>query len=144
MITAKIVYNKCYGGFGLSDKAIRRYAELKGITIYPEGERHSIIYWTVPINERKKIWDEAQVFCHYDIERDDWALVQVVEELGDEANGECAELRIEEVPDGTAYDIDDYDGNETVNTHGPYRCARSKEWQTSLPARSASIAKGAF
>lgn len=27
----KIVYNTCYGGFGLSPRAIKRYAELKGI-----------------------------------------------------------------------------------------------------------------
>lgn len=31
----KIVYNTNYGGFGLSDAAIMRYAEIKGITLYP-------------------------------------------------------------------------------------------------------------
>ena len=31
----EIVINNCYGGFGLSHKAVMRYAELKGIRLYP-------------------------------------------------------------------------------------------------------------
>ncbi len=31
----EIVINKCYGGFGLSHKAVMKYAELKGLTLYP-------------------------------------------------------------------------------------------------------------
>ena len=31
----KVVINACYGGFGLSHKAIMRYAELKGFKLYP-------------------------------------------------------------------------------------------------------------
>lgn len=45
-------------------------------------------------------------------------LVQVVEELGDKANGEYAKLRIEEVYG--SYRIDEYDGNESVMTSGDY------------------------
>ena len=30
----KIVVNGCFGGFGLSDEAVRRYAEVAGITLY--------------------------------------------------------------------------------------------------------------
>lgn len=32
----KIVYNACFGGFGLSEAGLMRYAELKGLTLYPE------------------------------------------------------------------------------------------------------------
>lgn len=35
MGTRRVVINKCYGGFGLSHKAVMRYAELKGLTPYP-------------------------------------------------------------------------------------------------------------
>lgn len=47
-------------------------------------------------------------------DRTDLKLIQVVEELGDEANGQCARLRIVEIPDGTQWEIDEYDGNEHV------------------------------
>jgi hypothetical protein len=51
-----------------------------------------------------------------DIERDDPALVQVVEELGDRANGRHASLAITDVPKGKLWRIDYYDGLECVET----------------------------
>lgn len=94
----KIVYNSCYGGFGLSDAALARYSELSGI------DRDSV----------------DMLHC------DDWScrhdplLVQVVEELGKAANDTYSDLRIVEVPSGTKYRIDEYDGNETVMTPDNY------------------------
>lgn len=46
--------------------------------------------------------------------RDDPILIKVVEELGKEANGRCAELKIVEIPDGVEWEIDEYDGVESV------------------------------
>ena len=83
----KIVYNDCYGGFCLSAKAIARYKELGGSY---ECDRH--------------------------IPRNDSLLVQVVEELGKDANGACASLEIRDLAPGTKYRIDEYDGNENVVT----------------------------
>lgn len=120
---AKIVYNACYGGFSLSDRAIKRYAELKGITLYPEGERHSITYFIVPPKQRKGRWDSTEVLSSTDIARDDDALAQVVEELGEAASGMCSKLRIEEVPDGTGYRIEEHDGNERVETSNDWLMA---------------------
>ena len=94
----KIVYNNCFGGFSLSEKAIARYKEIKG---------------SVPDD-----------FYDRDIDRADPALVQVVEELGSEADGGCASLAIEDVPAGTKYRIDEYDGNESVQTIDSY------DWKT--------------
>ena len=48
----KVVINKCYGGFGLSDAAMHRYAEIKGITLYPEKGIMFSTYYTVPENQR--------------------------------------------------------------------------------------------
>ncbi len=52
-------------------------------------------------------------------DRTDLKLVQVVEELGGEhrkgASGRCAELHIVEIPDGIEWEIDEYDGMETVH-----------------------------
>jgi len=87
----KIVYNACFGGFGLSDKAVERYRELTG-----------------------------QVADRWNINRADPALVQVVEELDDEANTRFSDLRIVDIPAGTKYRIDEYDGNESVCTIDDY------------------------
>lgn len=92
----KIVFNACYGGYGLSEAAIMRYAEIKGINIAIGG------------------------FSVYDIDRTDPALVQVVEELGEAVNDGYSELRIAEVPAGTLYRIDEYDGRESVMTQDNY------------------------
>ena len=86
----KIVYNACYGGFSLSEKAINRYWEIK-------GEREPQIF-----------------FDERDLPRNDPALAQVVEELGREADGDCAKLLIYEIPAGTKYYIDEYDGMEHI------------------------------
>jgi hypothetical protein len=40
----------------------------------------------------------------------------VVEDLGAEANGMCASLKIEEIEKGTRYFIDEYDGYEGIQT----------------------------
>ena len=87
----KIVYNACFGGFGLSETAWERYRELGG----QETDRR-------------------------DINRADPVLVQVVEELGEEANTRFSELRIRDLPEGTKYRIDEYDGNESVCTIDDY------------------------
>jgi hypothetical protein len=88
----KVVYNACYGGFGLSTQAIARYCQLKNISV-------------------PKYFDDCK------LSRTDPALIQVIEELGDDANASYAELRFHELAPGTLYRIKDYDGNETVVTH---------------------------
>ena len=82
----KIVINTCCGCFGLSDAAKERYIELTG--------------------SAPKSWS--------DIERNDKALVKVVEELGELANGPYAKLAIQDVTTGVWYRINEYDGNEEV------------------------------
>ena len=112
---SKIVINRCFGGFGLSHEATLRYAEIKGIKVYPETEKNTLgfpPYWLDPPESRdpkayRKLYDK-------DIERDDPALVQVVEELGATANGMCASLSIEEIPVGAQYLIEEYDGKESI------------------------------
>ena len=40
---------------------------------------------------------------------------EVVEELGEKANGRFADLQVVEIPDGMIYDIDNYDGIEKLH-----------------------------
>ena len=48
----KIVINTCYGGFGLSEKAMKEYFRLKGWPFYVEEKRLYNTYWKVPLSER--------------------------------------------------------------------------------------------
>jgi hypothetical protein len=97
----KIVINVCYGGFGLSREAVDRYCAEKRIE---PGE------WN-------KTWHFYSNFHCRDIPRDDELLVRLVEELGDKANGQCAELKIVEILEGVDWYIQEYDGLEWVAEH---------------------------
>jgi len=85
----KVVINTCFGGFCLSDKAVRRYWELRG-------------------KKPDKDWWRG------DLERNDSVLVQVVEELGENACGEFAQLKVVEIPDGVDYEINEFGGKEHI------------------------------
>ena len=122
----RIVINRCFGGFGLSMAAVKRIAELQGQRVYffeskysdgkfsyvavPKGResRGSFYVSTTPTmtNSREQHWETP--------DRDNPLLVQVVEELGEKANGPHAELAIIEVPDGVKWQVEEYDGNEHI------------------------------
>ena len=107
----KVVINTCYGGFGLSDEAVELYAKIKGINLGPRipstiGDSH----WYID-----GIHEDDNYFSSYSIEgRTDPALIQVVESLGERANGWVAELRVVEIPDDVEWYIEEYDGTEWV------------------------------
>lgn len=110
----RVVVNACYGGFGLSHDAIMRYSELAGLNLVriKDGYLITDAYYIDGVRDDDHLWSV------YDLERTDPNLVQVVEELGELANGEFANLRIADVPDDVDWYIDDYDGIETINeTH---------------------------
>lgn len=134
----RIVINAQYGGFGLSEQAVVRYLEISGQQVWPEMDsKFSSLtgptYWLVApdadrVQSDPENWHEmsitermahnkkysAQVFSPRDIARDDPYLVQVVEELGSDADGNHATLKIVEVPADVDWEIEEYDGNEWV------------------------------
>ena len=85
----KVLLNKCFGGFGVSKKAFDLF------------------------NERS----ETKVKYNFEVEehRCDPILVDIVEELGEEANDSCSKLVIAEIPDEYDYWIEDYDGVESIH-----------------------------
>jgi hypothetical protein len=141
----KIVINTCFGGFSLSDAAyeklnewgipVRQYIketrnpktglydikipENEGEIIFDneltaEGEDkdHDMMYYEYKGKSRftQRYWE-----TWIDDKRDHPLLIKVVEELGDKANGPCAELKVVEIPDGIKWEIDEYDGNESIH-----------------------------
>ena len=84
----KVVINRRFGGFGLSDQARELYAEAKG----------------VPVEE---VYD-------WEIARDDADLIRIVDQLGKQADGTFADLKVVEIPDGIKWYIHEYDGLEDV------------------------------
>ena len=88
----KIVINECFGGFEVSENFFKAY------NIPYEKSKWGSIYPTTEINYRT-----------------DPRLIEYIEKYGSEmASGSCAYLVVEEIPKGTAYIIDEYDGNESI------------------------------
>lgn len=129
----RVVINKCYGGFGLSEAGVRKYFEILGQPVWVEKDGVLNIYWKVPPEQRQErkegeAWYEMsieerqaynirwrqEVFYDRDLQRDDPILVKVVEELGEDAYGMFAELKIVEIPDNVEWEIAEYDGMEWV------------------------------
>lgn len=112
----KVIINSCFGGFGLSDAAIERYAELKGMNLVKSDDFKNTFdngSWYVD-----GIQDNDHYFSSYSLNhssnRADPFLVQVIEEMGEKANGWASELVIVEVPDDVEWHIAEYDGLEHV------------------------------
>lgn len=88
----EVVYNECYGGFGLSKEAKARYKELGGTYDFKNGD--------------------------WNIDRTDPILVSLVKE--GKASSTLANLKIADISSGTKYRIDEYDGSEAVMTVDDY------------------------
>lgn len=137
----KVVYNNCFGGFSLSPLAETEYRAKKGITLtwyegvgeYPYesyrkindisilSENNRSAFSLTASNadlgdEVKKIPNDNYFFDSWygDENRSDPDLIEVIERLGEKANGMCAKLAIEEIPDGASFEITEYDGRESV------------------------------
>jgi len=83
----KIVINDCYGGFSLSDEALAEYQKRTGEELTGLGR---------------------------DIPRDNPVLVSIVEQMGVDASGACAVLKVIEIPNEVNWCIEEYDGCEWV------------------------------
>lgn len=94
----KIAVNRCYGGFSLKKSV---YDEL-GIPWDGYGYLR---------NEDLGI--ESDDYMAY---RTDSRLIAAIEKIGEEeASGDLSKVRIIEIPDGVNWEIDEYDGIETIH-----------------------------
>jgi hypothetical protein len=133
-----VVINTQHGGFGLSPAGIERYLEIKGLQYWIEdNEKFASLlgpkFWLVPVDQRltdpnAENWQNMtmaerqqhnqtysqQVFSDRDLDRDDPVLVQVVRELGEEANTRFSNLKVVEIPADVEWQIEEYDGREWI------------------------------
>lgn len=105
----KIVINKSYEEFCLSHKAFVRLRKLGQREALQESDLGT--YWPSAASPDEPRFNQ----CGKQIPRDDQKLTQVVEELGAEANGHCAELKVVEIPDDVQWLIRKADGVEHVS-----------------------------
>lgn len=135
--TIKVVINKCYGGFGLSEAAYEWMIE-HGVPVRkynPEKPGQNGLYERVPENEGEIIFDRTLEppgslrdsmmrisgrywDCWMRNDRKHPLIVGVVEALGDKASGPFAKLKVVEIPADSEWEIDEYDGLETVREVG--------------------------
>jgi len=108
----EIVINRCYGGFSVSRKGFLRLRELGQKDALEEAD------WDEPWSDGsgicKPFYEGSEgTFC-YDIARNDSLLIQVIKELHADASGDCAELKIIEIPNGVDWVVEEYDGLEWI------------------------------
>lgn len=126
----KIVINAGFGGFGLSTKAmkllIKRGCKAVRLTtvddytggrgLFTGGEKTKdagdgfTVGWIEDVLVKGNI-----VYTYNRDSRTDPDLIAVVKKMGAAANGECATLEVLEIPDGIEYEIDEYDGMESIH-----------------------------
>ena len=130
-----VVVNRRYGGFGLSVKGAYHFCQKKygqayvykcnnlgGFVRVPYSDdyKDTLKYWVSPEDHNEPVdVNDIQTINNWSIERNDPALVATVRELGEEANGECADLEIVEIPDDVKWHIEEYDG--MVSIHEDHR-----------------------
>lgn len=109
MNTIKVVINTDFGGFNLSDEAIREYAKQKNIVLV-ESKKSKFGFTDFYVNE---ISDD-NYFSDRGLDRSDADLVKVVETLGIAANGKYSSLKVVEIPEDANWYIEEFDGREHI------------------------------
>ena len=132
----KVILNKCYGGFGISVEGYKLYAKKLGrdlfmyrnnylnhtyVKVDGDSTDFGVDFFTIDLGETissfdipSEVWKNDYLYLNEE-HRTDSVLIEVVEELGEKANGCHAQLKVVEIPDDMKYEITDYDGIETLH-----------------------------
>ena len=105
----KLVINTCYGGFSISKEAAALMAGM--------GDEQAAAELAEYEKGGKREWCGHGYVAGYEIDgyaRDNPNLIRAVEYLGEQANGARAKLKVVEIPDDEEWEIEEYDGRESV------------------------------
>jgi len=133
----KVIINGCYGGFGISTKALLELIirRAKCVNSFTPKEYLGKNWENLWKDESGKYIDLGDGFMGhpqgyniskddllYDIDsfdndnlRTDEDLISIIEEIKEEANGPHAKLKIIEIPDDVEWQLNDYDGVESIH-----------------------------
>ena len=103
----KIVINECYGGASLSREAVLLGRKIANNDTWCAGALKG------DIDARYKTVTEHD-YGSITVDRHDPILVQVVEQLGNRASGQCSNLAVKTIT-GPVYRIVDHDGFEQLS-----------------------------
>jgi hypothetical protein len=112
----KVAINCHWGGFGLSDAAFEKLLTRKGVEFVKVEDLQYKSFKLTHYYKKGMVDNNDGYLSPYDFIRDrsDSDLIAVIEEMGREANGNCADIKIIEIPDGIEWEVHDYDGIEHI------------------------------
>jgi len=124
----KVAINKCFGGFGLSLEAFEWLIKNKGWKVtsyckngngYDDPNADLVDHRTAPeANKYPSLYSKLKYYPIKSYYREEFRtnpdVIEVIEKLGEKANGDCASLAIVDIPEDINWEIDEYDGIESV------------------------------
>ena len=112
----KVVINRCFGGFGISNQAFEKLLERKGIAFNKVPAKYQMrgnefdYYRADGVQSEETYLSEHGFFD----DRSDPDLIAVIEELGKDSWGWASDLAIIDIPDDVKWHICEYDGLEHI------------------------------
>ena len=82
-----------------------------------QTDKECFLFHDISENEFLDVWKDYFDFDtdYGELKRTDNDLISVIEDLGDEASGRYGSVKVIEIPDDIDWEIDDYDGIETIH-----------------------------
>jgi hypothetical protein len=111
----KVAINRCFGGFGLSEKAFEKLLERKGIA-FDKVDKGESSFIGASYYQAGHAGDDDYYISNYEHceDRSDPDLIAVIEEMGQASWSWAAEIAIIEIPDDVKWHIHEYDGMEHI------------------------------
>jgi len=133
----RVAINKCYGGFSLSIEALLELVKMKSDVIEVKSLRESTGCETMAYYKAESKFTQFREIDGFEAEdcgilhkdnmvyflkdkydnetRTHKDLIHIIEKMGEKAGGRCSKLEIVEIPDNVNWELDEYDGLESVD-----------------------------